>query len=760
MFCNLLSKIIYSFKAHTGKFTFEEGSMSKRIYSIHGFWLLCIFIFDASAQASEQKFDVILELPLNKLMELEVSTPSNIMQKIEDAPGTIVVITKQQIVERGYVNLLDLLQDLPGVDVNQKSVEEYFNQVAIRGNVGNNKFIIMQDGVRINSPTGEFIPISDNFPLFHAKQVEVAYGPVSAVYGADAFTGVINIITEKPEEIDGVRMSVAAGSDDYYHTYVNIGKQLTPWLGLKLGGHWNKSENPDLSKTYGRAFQRVDALNTDGTIFRAASQREPFVAATSSYSFYLDLDIYKKLTFGLTRSFLSHPTTVGVKPEKTIFSKDATWKTLIETYNAKFKSDYTDSLSGVTQLNYSQYTTLPSTKFTNNFANFNAYKFARGKKWSLNQKVDYKINEKHQFSTGVVLQAFNSIPKTADLPSQYDPNKEAGDQGLFYIGTNNTLPIQYFEQDYQNYGFFLQSQSKWNDQFSSFAGFRFDYDTRFNSTFNPRVGVIFKPRKSTVLKLMYAEAFLAPSPNLAFSHFGSFKGTQDGQGRYESDFFKLPNPDLGPEKSRTVDVNLTHKITENFIIKADAYYTIIEDLIADVDQGSSTFIPGGIIASTSIKDNVGRANIFGADLTVERKFNWVSKKLDLWATYSWVDGEVKEPNGVTSDLPLVAKNKIKAGFTFTYLNDYFITPKFIWVDETSHFRRNRSEKVSSYALVNLNMGIRNIFKNDKAWAGMSAFFSITNLGDVKYFNAGGGSNSFGSSPQDPRRFFFGIRKEF
>jgi iron complex outermembrane receptor protein len=618
----------------------------------------------------------------------------------------------------------------------------------------------MQDGVRISSPTGERIPISDNFPLYHAKQVEVAYGPVSSVYGADAFAGVINIITEEPEGIDGIKMSVTGGSDDYYHTNLNFGKLLTPWLSLKLGGHWNSSQNPDLSKTYDRAFQKVDLLNTDGSVFRSASIREPFTAPSSSYSFYMDLNLYKKLTFGLTRSFLSHPNTIGVKPENAIFSKDAEWNSLIETYNAKFKSDLTDNLSGETNLNFSQYETLPSTKFTNNFANFGAFKYARGREWSLNQKVEYKISKEHQISTGVVLEAFNSIPKTTDLPSEYDTDKESGEQGLFHIGTNNTLPIQFFEVDYQNYGLFIESRSKWNDWFSSFAGFRFDYDSRFDSTFNPRVGVIFKPKKSTVLKLMYAEAFLAPAPNLAFAFFGTFKGTQDGMGRYESDFFKLPNPDLKPEKTRTFDINLTHKITNNFIIKADAYYTVVDDLIADVDKGSATFIPGGIIANTTINDNVGRAEIFGTDLIVERKFNWGNKALNIWGSYSWVDGSIEEPNGIISDLPIVAKNKIKAGFTFTYLRDYFITPKVIWVDRTSHFRRNRSEKVSSYALLNLHMGIRNIFENSKAWGNMSAFLSITNLADVKYFNAGGGSSSFGSSPQDPRRFFLSIRKAF
>jgi outer membrane receptor protein involved in Fe transport len=734
--------------------------MYTKFQSMCGFCLLFMVVFVTTAQSREQELDLMLELSLEKLMELEVSTPSNVIQKLEDAPGTIIVVTKQQIEERGYVNLLDLLQDLPGVDVNQKSVEEFFNQVAIRGNVGNNKFIIMQDGVRINSPTGERIPISDNFPLYHAKQVEVAYGPVSAVYGADAFTGVINIITEATEEIDGVKMSVTAGSDDYYHTYLNFGEKLTPWLSLKLGGHWNSSQNPDLSKTYGRAFQNVDALNTDGSVFRAANQREAFTAPTSSYSLYLDLIIHKKLTFGLTRSFLSHPNTVGVKPENAIFSKEAAFKSLIETYNVKFITDLTNSLSGTTQANYSQYTTLPSTKFTNNFANFGAFKYARGRKWSLDQNLEYKVNKNHKILTGVTLQSFNSIPKTTDLPSEYDPDKGPGNQGLFHIGTNNALPIQFFEVDYQNYGFFVQTQSKWNDKFSSFAGIRFDYDTRFQSTFNPRLGVIFKPKKATVIKLMYSEAYLAPAPNLANAFFGTFKGTQDGQGRYESDFFKLPNPDLGPEKTRTLEINLTQKLTKNFIIKADAYYTLVDDLIADVDQGPSTFIPGGIIANTTINDNVGKAKIYGADLTVERKFDLGTKNLNFWATYSWVDGSVEEPNGITSDLPLVAKNKIKAGVTFTYLKDYYITPKVIWIGETSHFRANRSEKVSSYALIDLHMGVRNIFDNHKAWEGMSAFLTIKNLADVKYFNAGGGSNSFGSSPQDPRRFFFGIRKAF
>ena len=736
------------------------NTLVRRVQIVHIFCLSLLFLY-SNAYAKEESFEIMLELPLRDLMELEVTTPSNVRQQLEDAPGTIVVITKQQIEERGYVNLLDLLQDLPGVDVNQKSVESFYNQVTIRGNTGNNKFIIMQDGMRISSPTGEHIPISDNFPLYHAKQVEVAYGPVSAVYGADAFTGVINIITESAKELDGVKMSVVVGSDDYYHNYLNFGKSLTPLIDLKFGGHWQSSQDPDLSNTYTREFQNVDALNTSGSVFRAAADREAFVAGTNSYSFYLDLDINKKLNFGLTQSYLVHPSTTGVKPEKSLFTKDADWKTLIQTYKTELKSSFTDALSGKTKLSYSIYTTLPSTKFTNNFASFGSYKFARGRRWQLDHKLEYKIDDKHQLTGGVTLQSFNSIPKTADLTSEYDPDKEAGDQGFFYIGTDNTLPLRFFEQDFQNYGLFIQSQSKWNDWFSSFAGLRFDYDSRFEGSFNPRVGAIFKPNKATNFKLMYSEAFLAPSTNLAFSHFGSFNGTTDGSGRYESDFFKLPNADLGPEKTRTFDANFTHKFSPDLTLKGDFYYTVVEDQIAIVSGPSnSEFIPGGIIASTTTSDNVGRMDIFGADVTVEQTLNWKNKKLNYWISYSWVDGTLKKLAGEMSQIPITAKNKVKAGFTFTYLNDYFITPRLIWVGETTHFVENRKEKVSSYALLNLHLGIRNIFENSKDWQALSAYLSITNLPDVKYFNAGGGSNSFGSSPQDPRRFFIGIRKSF
>ena len=546
--------------------------------------------------SNSQELTDVIEMDLVQLMEQDVVTPSRTVQKVSDAPGTVIVVTQQQIKERGYVNLVDLMEDLPGVDVSHKSVESWFNQIAIHGNTGNNKFIIMQDGIRISSPTGEIIPISDNFPLFHAQQVEVIYGPASALYGADAFTGVVNIITKKAEAVDGVEVSSSMGTDDYFYNYLNFGKKLTENVKFTFGGHWQKSQNPDLSKTWPDRFKPVDLVDFGGNVLIDAADREPFTAQTESYSAYANLDLFDNFSVGFTQSFMEHPTTIGAKPENAIFSKDAVWQTKIDTYHGKYRKDFTEKLSGESTVLYSKYELLPDSKFTNNFANFNSFKYGRGEKLKLEQQLNYHWADIHDLVGGFIFEDFSVIPKTADLSSKYDTGKGVDEQGFFYLGTDNTLPLKIFQIDYQNYGFYVQAQSKWKDWLSSTIGFRFDHDTRFGNSVNPRVGLIMKPSKKTTLKVFYGEAYLAPSVNLAWAHFGSFDGFNAGTGNYTSSFFHIPNPDLQPEKSRTIDMNLTHNMTPDLVLSGTVYYTRVDDIIAttSADDGSD-FIPGGEI---------------------------------------------------------------------------------------------------------------------------------------------------------------------
>jgi len=175
--------------------------MNTRIH----FWLIWLLINSfpvIAVEPDKQKIDQLMNLSLEQLMEIPIVTASKHEETIDDTPSTVIVVTKEQIHQRHYVNLLDLIRDLPGVDLQKNNHQTEYSTMTLRGHVSSNKFLILQDGIRITSPTGEAIPVADNFPLYYAKRVEILYGPTAALYGADAFGGVINIISDStPKEI-------------------------------------------------------------------------------------------------------------------------------------------------------------------------------------------------------------------------------------------------------------------------------------------------------------------------------------------------------------------------------------------------------------------------------------------------------------------------------------------------------------------------------------------------------------------------------
>lgn len=716
---------------------------------------LCWFF--VTVQLTSGKSADFFEMNLAQLMDQVVITPSKTFQKISEAPGTVIVVTKQQIRERGYINLVDLLEDLPGVDIQRQSAPNPFNRISIRGITGNNKFIILQNGFRISGPTGENIAIDNNFPVFHVQRVEIIYGPASALYGADAFSGIINLITEKADQIEGAKVSTSIGTDGFYYNYLNFGKALTQKIDLTVGGHWHTSDNPDLSETYPDRYQgfQGDLLNPNGSVFKTAADRgDSYLGETGSHSVYLELDFLKKFNIGYTRSFLNHPSTVNQKPERALFTEDSEINTLLETYHGKYKFEINPKLSGITSIGYSRYELLPDTKFTNDVGGFNAFKYAEGEKLKIEQQLNYEINEKNQLVGGFIFENHDALPRTADLPKKFDPDKDPGDQGLFYPNTD--IPILFFDVNYQNYGAYIQAQSKWTDWLSTTIGTRFDYDSRFGETFNPRVGATIKPRKGTTFELLYSEAFLAPSPQESFTHFGSFDGTKNADGQFETFFFFIPNPDLKPEKSRTIEINATHNVTQDFIVSLSGYYTEVKDIIETVRLDEPSFIiPGAKILAPRRFENVGKATIWGADLRIDYQQNFDKFNLKIWGNYSWLNGNVITGDGNSVPLVEVATNKVKMGFTLNYLEKYFITPRLIWVGKTTLFPASSFEKTDPYAVVHLHAGVNNIYKK------LSAFIDIRNLADVKYFNSGNTNRrDFDRSPQDPRRVVVGLEYKF
>lgn len=725
------------------------------------------FLAHLAAHATEQQLiSQLRNLSLEELMEVPIVTASKHEETIDSTPSTIIVVTKEQISHRNYTNLIDLIRDLPGVDLQKNNHQTEYNTVTLRGHVGSNKFLILQDGVRITSPTGESISIANNFPLYHAKRVEVLYGPAAALYGADAFGGVINIISETvPKEFT---LTTKAGSENYQYYSLHGGKQLTDKLSLTIGGHLQRANFADLANDFSE-LDKVDAVTFNGIHAVKAEDRADFTAPVKSHNLFAKLNYGTHFTLGFNQSKLRHPSTTNEKPKSTLYGAESIWSTELNTIYARYTDDLTDKLSSDTLINYASYEVAPTSKFKNIYVDFyDAYIYAFSEKQGIEQQFTYRLNDKHRLIAGLSYEKFYSLPKTTDLPSPFDKSKPLDQQNLYHIGTDNTLPIEFTELNYDNQAAYLQWQAEWNDKFSTVVGIRYDANSRYQSTVNPRLGLVYKFQPHTVFKLLYGESFRAPSPQDSNEFFGIFSGKQNSNGEYISSYFRAPSPELQPEKARSWEFNLNHQVHKNLNLSVSGYYTRLSNLIRSIaDKTPKQFIPGGSITSTDSNQNSFGSTRYGIDLSVNYQTTLGKKwQMDLWSSYSFIDGTMREPSTATAsgeveaNLPYTAKHKLKLGSSFIYDNQYVITPKLYFVDNTTSFKLDsqnptRRLEVPEYALLDVYFGMEDVVKN------LSLGLSINNVLDNHYYNVGGGSSAnFLKVPQLSRSFVFSLQYKF
>ena len=123
------------------------------------------------------------------------------------------VITAKQIQERGYEQLEDALRDIPGIDLIH--INGYApTLIYFRGMYGaeNLRALLMIDGIVENNILGSNDMAGPAYSLHNVERIEIIWGPASALYGANAFGGVINIITKKGDDINGLQYEKGFGT--------------------------------------------------------------------------------------------------------------------------------------------------------------------------------------------------------------------------------------------------------------------------------------------------------------------------------------------------------------------------------------------------------------------------------------------------------------------------------------------------------------------------------------------------------------------
>lgn len=206
---------------------------------------LTLFLVVASQVSFAAEDDDLLELSLEQLLQVEVTSVSKRSEKRTEAAAAIFVLTQEDIHRSGAKSIPDLLRLVPGINVAQLNSSMW--SVTSRGLAGrfSNKLLVLIDGRSVYTPlfSGVYWEAHDVM-LEDVEQIEVIRGPGGTLWGANAVNGVINIVTKSAADTQGGLLVVGAGTEE------------RGFGSFRYGGKIKESAHYRL---YGKYFNRDDA---------------------------------------------------------------------------------------------------------------------------------------------------------------------------------------------------------------------------------------------------------------------------------------------------------------------------------------------------------------------------------------------------------------------------------------------------------------------------------------------------------------------
>jgi outer membrane receptor for ferrienterochelin and colicins len=200
-------------------------------------------------------------------LNIKVTTASKTEEKLSDAPGVISVVTRDEMERFGARTLKDVLMRMPSFALSSMYMTDR-SSVSIRGDqlgVTASHILLLINGrpVREAIEGGIKSEMYESFPVASIDRIEVIRGPGSVLYGSNAFSGVINVITKKASE-NRAEVSLNGGLPKEGNVSGNAAYQLGNFglgdLGLVVGAQYKKAENWDVR------FQAGDTVFRDLSI--------------------------------------------------------------------------------------------------------------------------------------------------------------------------------------------------------------------------------------------------------------------------------------------------------------------------------------------------------------------------------------------------------------------------------------------------------------------------------------------------------------
>jgi iron complex outermembrane receptor protein len=665
--------------------------------------VLCFLLATQNATATEadSQLSTLLEMELEQLVNLEVTLATGTPKPLKLAPAVATVITAEEIKRIGAATLDDALQSVAGLTVTPSNYNRLNSVYSIRGIHAqqNPQVLLLLDGVPVRELVNGSRPNTFAMSTANIDRIEVVKGPGSALHGADAFAGTINVITKKASDIDGTKAGMRAGSFGYTDTWVQYGGTVRGWdVALSLDylrhdGDTSRIVDSDLQTTLDSALgtsasHAPGPLETDDRIhdlqLRLANENwslrfwkwgqddggegagagqilDPEGKENSDYYLadlaYRKEDILRDLAVDLRLSsmYFAENNYLVIFPPGAVLP-------IGQDGNVEFAAPvgltrFTDGFIGFP--GGKEYVETVELAFT--YSGFDGHLLRLGGGYEYSA---LSTRERKNFGPGVLdVQPLppiqdGTLTEVTDTPSVFIRDTERNNGHLL-----------------------LQDEWRLAERWELTAGARYDQYSDFGSTINPRLALVWETRDNLATKLLYGRAFRAPS-------FGELY--------FINNPLALGNKELAPETIDTLELAFNYQPARTLTTSLSLFAYSIAGLIEYVQ------VPGQ--TSKNARNSLDQE---GRGFEVET--NWqLSTTLRVSGNFSYQHAENRNTGATISDAPALAAY---ANLHWTFLPDWSVDGQYYWTGGRERAVGDPREKIKDNDLVNLTLRREHLFRD-------------------------------------------------
>ncbi len=622
----------------------------------------------------DEEFKMLKEY--QSVKEMIVISASKRLQTLFDAPVSISVITSEDIQMSGCQSLAEVLRMAPGVYVQETSGGQ--QDASIRGMINvpkeggafaafSRNILVLIDGRSyFNDVFGgtfwEFIPITFD----DIDRIEIARGPAAALYGANAVTGVVNIITKKTGKTKGLFASAGAGNKSRRFHALRYGNSYKNF-SFRIGGEITvKDAYDDFSFDHTKQIYeyRYSVLAADGT--PNLDYLPPFKKSLDAYriSSFFNYDLKSKGNIELQLGYSDG------KFNSTGASGDL------------FLMGYKNMQNCVGRITYQ----------LNDFKISISDNFGRlGTEYK--KSSTYKIET--DYITGDTILALDDYADSQQNGSAWNSfdieiqnvfnisDKDKLVAGVNYRTTTARSDAQYFRTNTRNeqnfIAAYINNEYKILDNLNLILGGRYDkYNKPDKSVLSPQTVLLYKPDEDQRIRLIYSQAARAPfiadlMMDLQFSN--GF--TQDQKW---APLLKLsPNSDLDPMTIKSYEIGYSRIFNKILNLNLNLYHYECDDLIGyqTVVSDSPYAVAKHLTKETSAAGTIRSVNLEGRFKSngIEAGFDYlIDGRSKIWGSYSYQNSRFNGNSSKASPEQLLSiglnKNFKKSGWSFSASANY------------------------------------------------------------------------------------------